>query len=331
MNRQRYWMVGLFCVVFLSTFSPAIAQRFDYDEIIEESFDVRSGLTLFVDADLGSIEVIGGRGNEVHVRVIKGVDDVSERRAEEYFARYDVSFRESSRGIEVEGKYDRPSFWRNNRLRVIYEISIPEVFNVDLHTSGGSIAIERIDGEANIRTSGGSLSIEAVSGPVEARTSGGSITADGVGAPAKLNTSGGSITVRDAAGSVDAKTSGGSISVRSTNGDVYAHTSGGSIHLMDIAGAVDASTSGGSVEAEILGQPERDVTLKTSGGTVTLHLDAGVRADISAHASGGRVRTDLPISVRGEIQRSRLEGTLNGGGPNITLRSSGGSVNIRER
>jgi len=331
MNRQKYWFIGFLCIVFFVTVSNAIAQRFDYDEVIEESFDVSPGQTLIVEADLGSIEVVGGRGNQVHVTVIKGVNDVRESRAEEYFDRYEVSMKATGRGVEVIGEYDRPSRWRNNHLRVRYEITIPEVFNVDLRTAGGSISVERVDGEAQIRTSGGSLSLEDVTGPVEARTSGGSITADGIGESVELDTSGGSITARDVDGPVDANTSGGSIDVQSANGDVYAHTSGGSVHVTNVVGTVNASTSGGSVVAEIIGQPDRDVICKTSGGTVTLYLDADVRADINAHASGGRVRTDLPISVRGEIQRSRIEGTLNGGGPLVTLRSSGGSVNIRER
>ena len=97
-----------------------------------------------------------------------------------------------------------------------------------------------------------------------------------------------------------------------------------------IAGSVNANTSGGSIEAEILGQPDDDMVLKTSGGSVTVHLDESVRADIDAKASGGSVSTDFAVTVRGTMKKSELRGEINGGGPMLTLRSSGGSVRIRE-
>ena len=71
--------------------------------------------------------------------------------------------------------------------------------------------------------------------------------------------------------------------------------------------------------------------LETSGGSVVLEVDPDVRARLDARASGGNVRTDLPVTVQGEMDRGRLQGEVNGGGPLLTLRSSGGSVSIRKR
>lgn len=317
--------------LWLGTYAhPASAQRFEHEQVVEESFEVRPGQTLTLDADLGSIDVRGSSGDEVRVTVIKGANDVSRGDAEALFERYDVDFRETGIGIEVRGRYDRGSWWRRNPLQVRYEISVPQNFNVDLETAGGSIHLAGIDGEARIETSGGSLTVENVGGPVEAKTSGGSITAERIRDHASLRTSGGSITVEDVDGTVEAHTSGGSIRVADARGEVEAHTSGGGIRLTGITGAVEAHTSGGSIEAEVVGQPGRPMSLETSGGSVSLVLDRDVRADVEARASGGRVRVDLPLTVRGEIKRDYVAGTLNGGGPLITLRSSGGGVSIRE-
>lgn len=325
---RRRAAVVLGCILIAA--APAAAQRFDYDEVVERTFKVRPGQTLHLQADLGSIDVRGG-GDEVRVRVVKGANDVGRDQAEELFDRYEVEMRETSRGVEVRGRYERGSWWRRNRLQVRYEVTVPERFNVDLETSGGSIQVARLEGKARIETAGGSLRIDDVAGPVEAETSGGSITAKRVGDLAVLHTSGGSITVEDVDGPVEAETSGGSIRVRGARGDVAAETSGGSIVLEGIAGAVEAHTSGGSIEAEIVGQIERPVKLDTSGGSVTLRLDPRVRADLDARASGGRVRVDLPVDLRGEVKRDRVSGTLNGGGPLITLHSSGGGVAVRGR
>lgn len=52
--------------------------------------------------------------------------------------------------------------------------------------------------------------------------------------------------------------------------------------------------------------------------------------DVDAHTSGGRVRTEFPVTVRGTIKRNTLDAKINGGGPELYLRTSGGNVEINE-
>ena len=77
--------------------------------------------------------------------------------------------------------------------------------------------------------------------------------------------------------------------------------------------------------------PKSPMTLKTSGGTVTLKLTDDAAINIDAKAAGGRVRSEMDVEVEGEISKTHLEGTINGGGPLVTLRSSGGSVKILKK
>ncbi|MEZ4702274.1 MAG: hypothetical protein R2834_18210 [Rhodothermales bacterium] len=333
MARLRFAsLAGL--LLFVAGLNTALAQqRFDHDEVIEQRFDVGRNSTLTIDSDLGSMIVEGSKGSEVIVRIVKGMNGGSERDAEEQFDKFTVEFDASSRGVEIIGRYDRPRNWRgwgNRSLQVRYEIEVPSDIDVDLKTAGGSIQVADIDGEALLHTSGGSLVLKNIGGIVDARTSGGSIEANGLGERSKLRTSGGSIKVANAGGPVDCQTSGGSITVERADGDVDCQTSGGSIRMMEIAGAVNATTSGGSIVAEIIGQPAQDMNLRTSGGSVTLRMDDNVRATLDAQSSGGSVKSDLAVSVRGEIKRDKLQGEINGGGPLLTLRSSGGGVRIVE-
>ena len=302
---------------------------YDYVEVIEQTFRAESGQTLWLDTDFGKVTVLGEGGNEVVVTITKGVNDVSESRAEEYFDRFEIDFDQNSDGITIEGDYDGDRNWgRGNRLQVEYEIAIPREFDVQVKTAGGSIMAAHFAGNAELRTAGGSVKTMDIDGPVLVKTAGGSITAEDIGGAAALQTSGGSITARNIDGSVDTNTSGGSITVANADGDVDAHTSGGSIRLTEIHGTANAQTSGGSVTAELTKAPEGPMVLKTSGGSVTLKLTEDTRIDIDAKASGGRVRTDMDVQVQGEISKTRLEGKINGGGPLVTLRSSGGGVKI---
>lgn len=306
-------------------------QRFDYEEVVEKQIPARRGETLTVKSDLGSIEVFGAPGtNTIDVRIIKGVNDVDRDEAEELFDRFRVTFDENGRGVEIRGDYERGRFWRFRRgLHVRYEIRIPDEMHVTLSTNGGSISIERIGGDARLATSGGSIKASDVNGHLTANTSGGSISATNIAGEATLHTSGGSINVEGIDGDAECNTSGGSITASEIAGNLMAHTSGGSIRLKSILGEVDASTSGGSVTADLYDHRGGPIKLKTSGGSVTVGVDPDINVTLDAEATGGRVNSDLPVA--GTLERGRLRGEVNGGGPLLSLRTTGGSINIRTR
>ena len=142
-----------------------------------------------------------------------------------------------------------------------------------------------------------------------------------------LKTGGGSIELADLKGTVDAKTSGGSISLGRIEGDVDVDTSGGSIRVDEVAGNIDAHTSGGSIKAKITKQPTADCRLTTSGGSVTVYLAPEIAVDLDASTSGGSVSSELDVT--GKIKPRHIKGTINGGGPDLELHTSGGSVRVK--
>ena len=276
--------------------APALA------DTLEREFDVAAGGILVLDTEPGSVDIrTGGRG--IRVEVVR-----TGQRADEF----DVRFEQSADRLEVRGRWpDVLSSWRSRpKARIEYRITVPEAFNLDLSTSGGSIKVADLAGEVRARTSGGSIRLGQIQGEVDADTSGGSIVLDGGGSDARLETSGGSIRVGE------------------VQGTLYANTSGGSIRVDGVAGNVTAKTSGGSVDATLRGQPTGECLLSTSGGTVTLQLPDNIAVDIDASSSGGRVSSDLPLD-NATMSKRRIRGSLNGGGPLVRLKSSGGGVRIR--
>jgi DUF4097 and DUF4098 domain-containing protein YvlB len=95
-------------------------------------------------------------------------------------------------------------------------------------------------------------------------------------------------------------------------------------------GIIDASTSGGSIHAYISGQPEDDCRLTTSGGSITVKLDSEVGVYLDAATSAGYVETDFPITTKGRTNKHSLRGQINDGGPELYLRTSAGSIRVRE-
>jgi hypothetical protein len=292
----------------------------DGAETIKRSFTVGDSGQLEVNTDVGSIEVRASGSGQVTVEVRR-----SGSRADEL----EVDFSQSGNDVSVHADLPRKGWFGGRSAKVRFIITVPERYNLDLNTAGGSISVSDLEGEARVKTSGGSLSFGDITGSVWGRTSGGSISLDGCSGDADINTSGGSITIGDVDGEVVAHTSGGSISIGRARASVDADTSGGSIRVKEVMGPISANTSGGSVSAYISEQPDADCRLTTSGGGITVYLADDVAVDISAQASS-KVHCDLDLSDSHRGKRS-LSGKLNGGGPELYLRTSGGSVSIHSR
>ncbi|MGH9632341.1 MAG: hypothetical protein ACRD7E_28890, partial [Bryobacteraceae bacterium] len=86
--------------------------------------------------------------------------------------------------------------------------------------------------------------------------------------------------------------------------------------------------SGGSINALITTQPKADCRLTTSGGNITVRLVDNVKLELDASTSGGRVNTEFPITVRGKVDPRHMQTAINGGGPLLYLRTSGGSIHL---
>jgi DUF4097 and DUF4098 domain-containing protein YvlB len=317
-------MRRLLTLTFILLFTTA---AFAETDVIRKGFNVSEGGTLRLDAGVGDITIVtGGTGVAFEVtRKARGRD------AEETMREHRITFRQEGNDVIVETERDERGWnWFDwNDYDVQWNVRVPARYNVDVKTSGGSIELGDIGGRVDARTSGGSIRVGRVTGTADVRTSGGSIRIDGATGPVNAHTSGGSITVGDTNGPVDVRTSGGSISLARVNGDVIARTSGGGIRIDDAAGTVNATTSGGSINARLSRQPTGDSKLSTSGGGVTVQLAGGIAVELDARASGGGVHSDVPITIVGEMDDNELRGRINGGGPKLVLRTSGGGIRVK--
>jgi hypothetical protein len=283
------------------------------EDSINKSFAVGPGGTLTLDTVRGSIEVRGSEGNRVEVEVVRKAKTSDQNKAQEIFGYLRFDFNQTGNDVIIKGIKTTDSNKKLNTLNVKFILSVPNIYNVDLKTSGGSISVEDLEGTVDIRTSGGSLGLDNIKGPVTGKTSGGSISIGKVDGNVSVNTSGGSIRIGNAYGTVNA------------------HTSGGGITVNEVMGKIQADTSGGSVKAYISQQPKGDCRLKTSGGSITVYLAEGVALNVDAGTSGGSIHTDFPVTIQGKISKRELKAQINGGGPELYLHTSGGSIYIKKK
>ncbi len=211
----------------------------------------------------------------------------------------------------------------------------------DGSTSGGDIGADYIDADLKLNTSGGDIVIGKTASHVRLHTSGGDIDVEEVGGNLDASTSGGDITVEKVKGTCTVNTSGGDIDLGLAMDNVRATTSGGDIYMSNVYGAVFAHTSGGDIELhKELHKSSKDNTidLGSSGGDIYLSIPDNIKADIFAQIivynkwDKNEIRSDFPLDITQEQRGSKLiitgKGSVNGGGDDITLKTSGGDIKI---
>jgi len=281
---------------------------------ISKVFDVKAGGQLVLETEQGSIQVDTHDKNVVELLIdVTGFDedDVA------------VDFDHDGSDINIDVDVKSNNSWGNRQLR--FTILVPESYNLNLDTRGGSISTLNLKGGVEARTSGGSLRFENIVGNIDGHTSGGSVDVEDSEGNVKVRSSGGSIDIENVTGDVDANTSGGSVSVVNVGGNLETRTSGGSMKIENIAGRADASTSGGSIRARIPKQPRGDISLSTSGGSIKIKLAKDVRLSLNAKAR--KIRSDFKVDGKTEAKK-RLSGDINGGGPTLEVRAHSGSITL---
>ncbi|MGB5211422.1 MAG: DUF4097 family beta strand repeat-containing protein [Gammaproteobacteria bacterium] len=282
-------------------------------EQLTRTFEVADGGQLEVKLDFGEIEVQPGKpGQVVFTARVRGADA----------DKFEFDFRQDGSDIRVRGELtDRKARKRSSSISVSVRVEVPAHFDLDLDTSGGSIDVGDIDGEVVADTAGGSIVIGRVTGPVRADTAGGAIEVLASKHDVDADTAGGSIDLGEIFGRVKADTAGGAIRVERAHGHARLSTAGGGIRVDQAYAAVDADTVGGGVKVNFLGQPDDRSNLSTTGGSITVGVADGVGFDLRAK-SGVRVKSDFALPVDKDSP-GRLDGAVNGGGPRLSVSSSG--------
>jgi DUF4097 and DUF4098 domain-containing protein YvlB len=204
-----------------------------------------------------------------------------------------------------------------------------------LHTGGGSIKVSSAKGKINAETGGGSVVVISGMQGTVLETGGGSIEVQRCSGPLKVTTGGGSIELGEIAGPAEIETGGGSIRLNSATGAVRAETGGGSITLNGVPTAKAETGAGGIVAKFVSGSDRTDSVLETSAGDITVYLAPNLGITIRASidlANGHRIRSDFSeIRVTTEGGEwgpgtATAEGSLNGGGPILKVRTTTGDI-----
>ena len=139
----------------------------------------------------------------------------------------------------------------------------------------------------------------------------------------------------------------GEILIENVDGELEVTNVNGGIVMNSVAGSVIAGTTNGTVRATLTRvNAQREMAFTSLNGTVDVTLPPATKANLRMRSNNGDVYSDFDVQLaasaptveetrsgngRYRINRNRaIVGTINGGGPEIELRTFNSNVYVRE-
>jgi DUF4097 and DUF4098 domain-containing protein YvlB len=229
--------------------------------------------------------------------------------------------------------------------------------DIELHSEFGSITLEKANGgDITLDTKSGSIDLNEVraTNSLTANSDFGDVAFENGSADSlSVDNNGGSVSlvkltvkkeikVQDEFGNIkltqahassyDLHTNSGTITIDSAEGNLKAHTDFGNIEIVNAESVtLDVKTSSGSINfSGVLGAGPHSI--KTDFGSIDLSLPAASKLNVDLKTDFGSISSDIPITVTlngdSNSEGGEIIGVINGGGDELIVQTSSGSINI---
>ncbi len=130
---------------------------------------------------------------------------------------------------------------------------------------------------------------------------------------------------------LDLHSTNGKIEAVGCEGQIRLETTNGKILAKQMAGAVNAHSTNGSVRIELdKVYNQQDMDIRTTNGSVYVYLPPDANAELEAHTTNGRVNVDIPGARVSSGDSGHVKTQINKGGTRIYIKTTNGSIHIRE-
>lgn len=262
---------------------------------------------------------------------VPGVDPGTAR---SLFDRKGISTRQSEGRLHIFGeplsKTAEDWRWRLSHPGTVHlDLRLPPTLDVHAQTPGGAVDASGLRGDVDLKVMGGTVRLEQLRGSLRVSGSGGPLTVqDSTGASLDLQWSAGEVTLKHLTeGSTTLQARAAPTTVHDVQGPLDLSVHGAPLALREVDGPCDAQVRGG--ELTYFGAPTHDTFLTAVGRPLRTNLPAAHAAALTL--TGAQVRLDEAFSFAGEQTPQRIEGTLNGGGPQLRLRAVQGLAACRSQ
>jgi hypothetical protein len=221
--------------------------------------------------------------------------------------------------LNISAEYSRDIHWTFENwppVKLAVVLKVPKCCGLDLFSRDGSITVNKMAGSMKARTHWGTIFFRGVDGDITAKSEFGNIVVSHCTGNLSLRSISGNFLVGPVQGMADVFGYGGEIEVQSAGGGVKAETSGADL----IVGFQHPIVS--------------PAKLRTGGANIIITIDKRSSCSLDLKASMfGKVKfykEGLPLDISsGAIGKGRVQATLNGSGPKIEARASGGHIYLQ--
>ena len=191
------------------------------------------------------------------------------------------------------------------------EVTAPRGFDIQVQTGDGDVAVDAFEGSVELRTGDGDIAVGGAMGTVRIQTGDGDVALGGA--------SGGDVRIQTGDGDVAT----GRLDV----GDLQVRTGDGDILIEELSGSLTATTGDGDVQVRLARFD--GLRIRTGDGDVTVYAAPGLRANLEL--VGTEFFLDDAFALPAQLNTRSLEGLLNGGGPELSVRVGDGTIRLIER
>jgi hypothetical protein len=207
----------------------------------------------------------------------------------------EVRIEESQAGdrVTISVKMPHNPSWSGHRtIRVL--VTVPRDLDLELSTGDGSVDLQPLAGRIRVRTGDGSIHADGLHGDLTLHTGDGSIEAHNL------------------------------------DGALVAESGDGSIHIGGRFDGLSVNTGDGSVDASAAAGSKMTApwTLHSGDGSISLGVPQDLKAYVDLKTGDGSIKVDMPVTIEGKIDRSHVQGNLNGGGSELKITSGDGSIHL---
>jgi DUF4097 and DUF4098 domain-containing protein YvlB len=302
--RSSFLAIAL-AVLLASTFAAASSPQGHF----EKTFQVSGPVDLEVQTRSGDVVVRSGASGSVSIRAEIYVGDhwlFGDRHTDVSDIEQHPPLRQDGNSIHIDNVSVRD-------ISVNYEITVPVDTNVRSHSGSGNQTIESIHGSVDLQTGSGDIKLSRVTGEIHLQTGSGNVRALDIAGPVRGGAGSGDLEVQEIA-----------------SGDIDLHTGSGNISVRGLQGALRAGAGSGDISAE--GAQAGPWEIRTGSGNVRVRLPANAAFDADLSTSSGKLDVDAPVTmtVEGRVEdtRKRIVGKVRGGGPQLTLRTGSGDIQV---
>jgi len=326
-------MINLLKVIFILLVGSSLLAAKDYKKEYHEEFDASKGMKMRLVSGDGDVTIKPATGDKIKVDIIYHADhrgDSSDDRA------FNVDFDHSAGALHIVAN-ERMGSTFGISSRHIYEytytITAPDYVRLDIEGDDGNVSITGWKSDIEVDIDDGDLELRKITcEETYCRLEDGDISIDNLSSDLSLWCDDGDIRISDM---VTKKTSievqDGSCTIDNAKGNYSIRFDDGNVNMYQLeANTLDIRGEDGDIEVELINSSESDIRLETKDGSVRLGVNPDISAEISIETDDGSIRTNLSSETKAKEGKNWYYADLNDGKGSITIRTSDGSVKVRD-